>query len=94
MKSDAMNAGEEFVMEQTFKATMLRAAAIIDRITDNDVRDAQLALYQDGVELSKLHRVDRAMLASAHLRSCAIMGDKAQATSSDLKKLLEVADEL
>jgi hypothetical protein len=88
MNDDALSPAEELVMKQTFKATMLRAAAIIDRITKDDVTDAQLSLYREGVGLLELHRVDRAMLASAHLRSCAEMGDAAQATTTDLRRLL------
>lgn len=90
MKEKALSPAEELVMKQTFKATMLRAAAIIDRITKSDVQDAQLALYREGVGLLDLHRVDRAMLASAHLRSCAELGSAAQATTTDLRRLLEV----
>jgi hypothetical protein len=85
-----LTVGEEEIMKQTFKAAMLRAADIIDHISDVDVRDAQLALYRDGVrDYSKLGMVDRGMIASAHLRACAVMGNKAQATTSDVRKLLE-----
>jgi hypothetical protein len=65
-----LNAGEESVMKETFKATMLRAAAIIDAITADDVTDAQMALYHTGVKLPDLQKVDRALIASCHLRAC------------------------
>lgn len=82
--------GEEMVMEQTLKATLLRAADIIDHITDAEVRAAQLELYREGVPLLQVSRVDRAMIASAHLRACVVQGEKAQATTADVRRLLEV----
>lgn len=71
-----LTASEQEVMKATFKATILRAAAIIDRITQEDVADAQMALYRQGVKLSDLAKIDRALVASCHLRSCAeLAGD-------------------
>jgi hypothetical protein len=68
--------GEEQVMKDTFRAAMLRAADIIDRITQNDVVDAQMALLATGVRLQDLAKIDRALVASCHLRSCvALHGD-------------------
>jgi len=68
---DPLSPGEEEVMKMTFKAAMLRAADIVDHITANDVLEAQAQMLRDGVPLSKVHRLDRAMIASAHLRLCA-----------------------
>ena len=64
---------EELVMKQTFKATMLRAANIIDAITDEDVADAQIALFKTGAKLKDISKVDRALIASCHLRACVEM---------------------
>lgn len=84
-----LSPAEELVMKQTFKATMLRAALVIDGITDDDVLTAQVTLVREGVSLINVAKVDRAMLASAHLRACALMGTDAQATTGDVRKLLE-----
>lgn len=65
--------GEEQVMRDTFQAAMLRAAAIIDAITQDDVADAQAAMFAQGVRLADLTKIDRALIASCHLRSCAVM---------------------
>lgn len=66
-----LTAGEEEVMKMTFKASMLRAADIIDRITPDDVLTAQAQLLREGNGLVKVARLDRAMLAAAHLRAYA-----------------------
>lgn len=87
--SPVLSTAEELVMKQTFKAALLRAANIIDEITDDDVLAAQVTLVREGVSLINVSKVDRAMLASAHLRSCVLMGENAQATTSDVRKLLE-----
>lgn len=71
MPNDALTAAEEAIMKETFKATMRRAADIIDRITTSDVLRAQRVLLRDGVPLVDVCRLDRASLASAHLRACA-----------------------
>jgi hypothetical protein len=84
-----LSPAEEQVMRDTFKAALLRAADVIDRITDRHVLDAQRQLLREGVELDKVAKVDRAMLASAHLRSCAALGMNAQATTADVRKLLD-----
>lgn len=65
-----LSESEEMVMKQAFKVTMLRAADIIDRITQEDVADAQMALYRQGVSLTNLAKIDRALVAACHLRSC------------------------
>jgi hypothetical protein len=70
---DDLTAAEEVVMRETFKAAMLRAAAIIDGITQEDVTDAQMALYKTGTPLANLHLVDRALIAACHIRSCVEM---------------------
>jgi hypothetical protein len=63
--------GEEEVMRAAFKATMLRAADIVDHITDDDVAEAQMVLFASGVRLGDLRKIDRALVASCHLRACA-----------------------
>lgn len=65
---------EEAVMRVTFKATMLRCADLIDGITASDVLDAQAELLATGSTLEQAARLDRATLASAHLRACALKG--------------------
>ena len=80
---------EKIIMEQTFKAAMLRAADIIDRITQDDVAEAHMVMYASGVSLDKLAKIDRAMIGACHLRACAQMGSKAQATAADVAKSLE-----
>lgn len=90
MTDSVLSPAEETIMAEAFKASLLRAADVIDGITKSDVEDVQLALFREGVTLDKLHRVDRAMLASAHLRSCAMKGSLAQATTEDIKRLLRL----
>ena len=85
-----LNEQEEMVMKQTFKVTMLRAAEIIDRITQEDVADAQMALYREGVKLSDLAKIDRALIASCHLRSCAELSGNAD----DTKRAKMIAGDL
>lgn len=65
------DAGEDWVMRTTFKATMLRAAEIVERITFADVLEAQAVMLAEGVSLEKVAKIDRAMLAAQHLRACA-----------------------
>ena len=62
---------EEAVMKATFKATMLRAAEIVERITADDVLEQQALQLAHGATLEQVARMDRAMLAVAHLRACA-----------------------
>ena len=69
--AEELTAGEEEVMRESFRATMLRAADIIDRITQDDVADAQAALFASGVKVGDLAKIDRALVASCHLRACA-----------------------
>jgi hypothetical protein len=77
---------EQMVMEQTLKASFLRAADIIDRITEQDVIDAQLVLHREGIsKFEDLWRVDRAMLAAAHFRAIALKGSEARVKPDDLK---------
>jgi len=59
---------EEAVMKTTFKATMLRAADIIEKITQKDVLDKQAELLRGGMTLERVARLDRAMVAAAYLR--------------------------
>ncbi len=67
----ALSIDEENVMRMTFTTTMLRAAQIIEKITEGDVLDMQAMLLSEGASLEKVARVDRAMVAAAHLRACA-----------------------
>ena len=50
---------------------MIRAAEVIDKITNDDVLAHQGALLAGGMPLEKLAKVDRAMLAACHLRAMA-----------------------
>lgn len=63
--------GEDQAMRMTMKASFLRAADIIDRITANDVLNAQAHLLATGTSLEKAARLDRAHLAAAHFRAIA-----------------------
>jgi hypothetical protein len=69
--SEALSPAEEAMMRECFRVTMLRAATIIDGITNNDVCDAQAVLFHGGCTLQQVAKIDRAFLASAHLRACA-----------------------
>jgi hypothetical protein len=69
--TEPLSPAEEAIMKHTFKVTMLRAADIIDRITNDDVMDAQTTLFSEGMSLGKLAKIDRAMLAANYLRACA-----------------------
>lgn len=84
----ALSAAEEAVMRHTFQATMTRAAALVDGITQGQVEEAQAVLFSQGVPLEKVARVDRAMLAAAHLRACAANGKNVQVKAADLKRYL------
>jgi hypothetical protein len=66
-----LSPAEEAIMKATFKATMLRAADIIERITDDDVLEKQRDLINSGMPLFKAACLDRAHLAAAWLRLCA-----------------------
>ena len=67
-----MTNNEESVLRATFTATMLRAADIVERVTARDVANAQLQMHREGMSLERLAKIDRATLAVAHLRACAL----------------------
>lgn len=71
MADKTLSPDEEMVMRATFKAAMLRAADIIENITEDDVLTLQAQMLRDGVKLDVVARIDRAMVACAHLRACA-----------------------
>lgn len=71
MKQDQLSPSEQNIMRITFNTVMLRAADIIDGITENDVVDAQAQMLAEGKTLEQVSRIDRAMLAACHLRACA-----------------------
>lgn len=71
MTDNVLSAAEESIMKATFKATMLRAADIIEKITEEDVYGMQAQLLKEGVPLTDVARVDRLHVAVAHLRACA-----------------------
>jgi hypothetical protein len=50
---------------------MIRAADIIDHLTEDDVLSHQAALLGSGVPLEKMARVDRALVASCMFRAMA-----------------------
>lgn len=72
--SNELSPAEEAMMKMTFEVSMRRAADIIDHITEMDVLDMQRELLRTGSPMSKVCRMDRAMLAAAHLRACAENG--------------------
>ncbi len=71
LHNDALSPNENVTMRATFKATMLRAADIIDKITEDDVLEQQARGLREGMTLQQVSKIDRAMLASAYLRLCA-----------------------
>jgi hypothetical protein len=71
MAEEVLTAGEEQIMRESFAATMLRAAAIIDGITQDDVEEAQGLLFVSGCTVGDVAKIDRAMLAASYLRACA-----------------------
>lgn len=68
---NTLSAAEKQAARMTFKATMLRAADIVERITADDVLLAQAELLSTGSTLEQVAKIDRAMLAATHLRACA-----------------------
>lgn len=70
-EGDMFSAEEKAACRATFKATMLRAAEIIERITADDVLLAQAEVLATGSTLEQVAKIDRAMLAATHLRACA-----------------------
>jgi hypothetical protein len=65
----AMTPNERAVMAAAVKATLLRAAEIINGITLDDVREAQVEMFSRGCSLLECSRVDRAIIAAAHLKA-------------------------
>jgi len=70
-RDNLFSADEKQAINMTYKATMLRAAEIIERITPDDVLEAQAVLLASGSTLEQVAKIDRAMLAATHLRACA-----------------------
>lgn len=87
--SDALTPGEEMVMRQSFRATMLRAAAILERLTNDDVKDMQIALLATGCTVLQVTKVDRCMVGAAHLRACAenLANDEVKRATSMIDKM-------
>lgn len=71
MQDSVLTAGEDEIMRESFRATMLRAADIIDHITQDDVAEAQMVLFASGATLHEVSKIDRALVGSCHLRACA-----------------------
>jgi len=61
---------DALILATTHRA-MLRAADIIDRITDADVTRARDTMLHRGAKIEDVAKIDRARLASAYLRECA-----------------------
>ena len=55
----------------SFRAIMLRAADMVDTINERDVLDAQELGLRNGMTLEQVAKIDRALLASIHIRECA-----------------------
>lgn len=64
----ALSLEENSVMRATFKLAMLRAADIIDKITEDDVLEQQARGLREGMKLEQVAKMDRAMIASTYLR--------------------------
>lgn len=75
-------------MQATLRAAMKRAADIIDGISEDDVLVAQQMMLSEGVSLAAVTKIDRALLASCHLRACAGQGENARITSWQMKEAL------
>jgi hypothetical protein len=71
LHNEALSPEENAIMRATFRATMLRAADIIDKITQDDVLEQQARGLREGMTLQQVSKMDRAMIASAYLRLCA-----------------------
>ena len=82
MTDGVLSAAEEAAMKATFKATMLRAADILDWISDDDVLNQQAKLLASGMSLEKVARLDRARVGANYLRACAM-------TAADKDKMRE-----
>lgn len=70
-RNDGLRAGR---VRAAIKATLLRAADIIGKITQDDVTELQALLLAHGNTLEQVARVDRAMVAVARLRAMAKKG--------------------
>jgi hypothetical protein len=70
-KSQPLTPAENSIMKATARAAMLRAAEIIDKITEDDVLEQQARGLREGMNLEQVAKIDRAMVASAYLRVCA-----------------------
>lgn len=71
-----LSPAEDAMMKMTFKATMKRAADIIERITEDDVFDMQKQLLREGMSLQMVAKVDRLHVAVAHLRAIVAKGEE------------------
>jgi hypothetical protein len=59
------------ITKRCTRLCMIRAADVIDGLTEEDVLSHQAALMASGVPLEKLARVDRALVASCIFRAMA-----------------------
>jgi hypothetical protein len=66
-----MTRKEQFVMRSTAKETLLKAADMIDKITQSDVAEMRLDCIKAGMSRENVERIDRAYVGSAHLRALA-----------------------
>ena len=64
--------GESAVMRETTRAALLRAAAVIDALTEVDVFETQAILLAQGCTVKQVAQIDRAMLGANYLRACAL----------------------
>jgi hypothetical protein len=88
---EVLSPAERAIMETTFRVTMRRAANVAAAITESDVLDMQANLLAAGCPLERVAKVDRLMLAVAHLRACAETGGtnaKADALARELVRAL------
>lgn len=69
--AEAFSPREQIIIHDTTRAAMLRAADIIDKLTESDVLALQAKMLANGVSLEKVAKIDRAGIAAAHFRICA-----------------------
>ena len=62
---------EQMMMNLAVKTTMLRAADVIEKITERDVEAMQVEMFMSGVSLNECETINRLTLAANYLRYCA-----------------------
>jgi hypothetical protein len=77
---------QEFTAEQqmklAYKSKMLRAADVIEKITERDVKAVQVEMFMSGISLNKCETINEITLAAAYLRYCAEGGEESEAVGT------------